>query len=271
MSATITDEQFAARELVRSWAVRLRRDRGCARCGARRAGRVACRLPGRDQLGIFGVALPEEHGGAGGTADDLCAMVDEAAAAMVPGPIATTALATLVITKSHADLLEALASGERTAGVALSADLRYGDGRVSGTAEYVLGADPHGVLLLPAGDKWLLVDATADGVTVEPLKATDFSRPLARVRARLRTRRGAAGVVRSGSRTSPRLCWPPRPPDWPAGRCRPPPSTRRCASSSASRSAASRPSSTCAPRCCCAPSRSRWPPRTPPVAVAQSR
>ena len=52
---------------------------------------------------------------------------------------------------------------------------------MSGTAEYVLGADPHGVLLLPAGDKWLLVDATADGVTVEPLKATDFSRPLARV------------------------------------------------------------------------------------------
>jgi alkylation response protein AidB-like acyl-CoA dehydrogenase len=45
----------------------------------------------------------------------------------------------------------------------------------------VLGADPQGVLLLPAGDKWLLVDATTDGVTVEPLKATDFSRPLARV------------------------------------------------------------------------------------------
>jgi 3-oxochol-4-en-24-oyl-CoA dehydrogenase len=37
------------------------------------------------------------------------------------------------------------------------------------------------VLLLPDGDKLLLIDATADGVTVEPLKATDFSRPLARV------------------------------------------------------------------------------------------
>ena len=63
------------------------------------------------ELGIFGVALPEEHGGAGGTVDDLCAMVDEAAAAMVPGPVATTALATLVIGESHAELLEALASG----------------------------------------------------------------------------------------------------------------------------------------------------------------
>ena len=181
MSATITDEQCAARELVRSWAssaapVEATRDVEHGEADAWRAA-----YQGVAELGIFGVALPEEYGGAGGTADDLCAMVDEAAAAMVPGPIATTALATLVIGEFHAELLEALASGERTAGVALSADLRYGDGRVSGNADYVLGADSHGVLLLPADDKWLLVDATADGVTVEPLKATDFSRPLARV------------------------------------------------------------------------------------------
>ncbi|HEY6646116.1 MAG TPA: acyl-CoA dehydrogenase [Mycobacterium sp.] len=181
MSATITDEQFAARELVRSWA---------SSSGAIEAARNveqgdadAWRAPyrGLAELGIFGVALPELHGGAGGTADDLCAMVDEAAAAMVPGPVATTALATLVIDEKHAELLEALATGERTAGVALSSDLSYDDGRVSGTADYVLGADAAGVLLLPAGDQWLLVDAADNGVTVEPLKAADFSRPLARV------------------------------------------------------------------------------------------
>ncbi len=181
MSATITDEQFAARELVRSWAV------GSGAIAAARDvehGKPdAWRAPydGLAQLGIFGVALPEEHGGAGGSTDDLCAMVEEAAAAMVPGPVATTALATLVIGESHAELLEALASGERTAGVAATAQLRYDGGRVSGTAEYVLGADAAGLLLLPAGDGWVMVDATADGVTVEPLKATDFSRPLARV------------------------------------------------------------------------------------------
>ncbi|HEX2286802.1 MAG TPA: acyl-CoA dehydrogenase [Mycobacterium sp.] len=178
---TSTSEQFAARELVRSWA---------AGSGAVEAARdVEQGQPdawrpvyqGLAQLGIFGVALPEEHGGAGGTVEDLCAMVDEAAAAMVPGPVATTALATLVIPASHADVLEALASGERTAGVALSADLRFGNGRASGTAEHVLGADATGVLLLPAGDTFVLIDAGADGVAIEPLKATDFSRPLARV------------------------------------------------------------------------------------------
>jgi alkylation response protein AidB-like acyl-CoA dehydrogenase len=181
VSATITDEQFAARELVRSWAA------GSGAISAARdveqGRRDAWRAPyeGLAQLGIFGVALPEELGGAGGTVDDLCAMVDEAAAALVPGPVAPTALATLVIGASHAELLESLASGQRSAGVALSADLRYDDGRVSGNAEYVLGADISGVLVLPAGNTFLLIDAGADGVAVEPLKATDFSRPLARV------------------------------------------------------------------------------------------
>ncbi|HET9563782.1 MAG TPA: acyl-CoA dehydrogenase family protein, partial [Mycobacterium sp.] len=181
-SATGTDEQFAARELVRSWAA------GSNAVKAARAieqgDPAAWRAPyaGLAQLGIFGVALPEESGGAGGTVDDLCAMVDEAAAAMVPGPIATTAVATLVVPGSRAELLEALAAGERTAGLALTADLTYANGNASGTAEYVLGADPSGVLLLPASDsEFLLVDATADGVTLEALTPTDFSRPLARV------------------------------------------------------------------------------------------
>ena len=180
-SATLTDEQSAARELVRSWAagsraVEAARD---VEQGDPHAWRPA--YDGLAQLGTFGVALPEEHGGADGTVADLCAMLDEAAAAMVPGPVAPTAVATLVLSDSHAELLEALASGERTAGVALSADLTYSGGRVSGTAEYVLGGSAGGVLLLPAGDAWVLVDAAADGVTVEPLAATDFSRPLARV------------------------------------------------------------------------------------------
>ena len=201
MSATITDEQFAARELVRSWA-----DGSGAVAAVRdveQGDPDAWRAPyhGLAQLGTFGVAIPEELGGADGAVDDLCAMVDEAAAALIPGPVATTALATLVIPGDNAAVLEALASGVRTAGVALAADLTYGDGRVSGTAEYVLGADAAGVLLLPAGDAFLLIDAAADGVTVEALKSTDFSRPLARVVLDVGPRRGAAGVAAAGRRS----------------------------------------------------------------------
>ncbi|MGD9621803.1 MAG: acyl-CoA dehydrogenase family protein [Mycolicibacterium sp.] len=181
-SATITDDQSAARELVRDWAV------GSESVDAVReveqGNPAAWRAPydGLAQLGIFGVAVPEELGGAGGTVPDLCAMVDEAAAALVPGPVATTALATLVLDQTHGELLHSLASGARTAGVALGAEVSYAGGFVSGTAPYVLGADDAGVILLPAGERWLLVDAAAEGVTLIPHKATDFSRPLSRVR-----------------------------------------------------------------------------------------
>ncbi|MCP9275550.1 acyl-CoA dehydrogenase [Mycolicibacterium arenosum] len=187
-----TDDQFAARDMVRDWAA------SSASIQAVRAIEQgtpdAWRAPydGLAQLGIFGVAIPEDLGGAGGTVEDLCAMVDEAAAALVPGPVAPTALATLVVT--DANLLDALAAGTRTAGVALRSDIVLdgntaggseatgGGCTASGTAEYVLGGLVDSVLLLPAGEQWIVVDATTDGVTVEPLAATDFSRPLARVR-----------------------------------------------------------------------------------------
>ena len=179
MSATLTDEQFAARELVRSWA---------ASAGAHVAAReVEQGAPdawrpvygGLAELGLFGVAVAEDAGGAGGSVQDLCAMVEEAARALIPGPVATTALATLVV--DDPELLDGLASGRLTAGVALRADLRDEDGRVSGTVDYVLGADSTGVLLLPVDDHVVVVDAAGDGVTVELLEATDFSRPLAKV------------------------------------------------------------------------------------------
>jgi alkylation response protein AidB-like acyl-CoA dehydrogenase len=181
VATTITDEQFAARELVRDWAA----GSGATAAvrdieqGERKAWRPV--FDGLAGLGLFGVAVPEDAGGAGGSIEDLSAMVEEAAKALVPGPVATTALATLVV--SDPQLLAALASGERTAGVALDGEVEFDEAtsRASGTLPWVLGADADGLLLVPAGGKWLLVDAAAGGVAVEPLQATDFSRPLARV------------------------------------------------------------------------------------------
>ncbi|OBI76810.1 acyl-CoA dehydrogenase [Mycobacterium asiaticum] len=183
MVATVTDEQFAARELVRDWA-------RSAASGSSAA--VAVRaveqgdadawrpvFSGLADLGLFGVAVAEDAGGAGGSIEDLCAMVEEAAKALVPGPVATTALATLVVTDP--ELLGALASGERFAGLALEGDVQFDGQAASGTVAWALGAAAGGVLLVPAEEKWLLVDTAAEGVELEPLQATDFSRPLARV------------------------------------------------------------------------------------------
>jgi 3-oxochol-4-en-24-oyl-CoA dehydrogenase len=181
VASTITEEQLAARELVRDWAA------GSQATAAIRdveQGKPDAWRPvyeGLAALGIFGVAVAEESGGAGGRVEDLCTMVDEAAKALIPGPIATTALATLVI--SDTVLLGALASGERFAGVALAADIEFdrATSRASGTAPWVLGAAAGAVLLLPADQGWLIVDSADEGVTIEVLRATDFSRPLARV------------------------------------------------------------------------------------------
>jgi len=182
--ATVTDEQFAARELVRDWA-RSSNSSEASRAveqGDPDAWRpVYARLA---DLGLFGVAVPEDRGGAGGSIEELCAMVEEAAKALVPGPVATTALATLLLDDPEA--LTALASGERFAGVALEGNVQFdtepsGASRASGTVSWVPGAADGGVLLLPSGENWLLVETGSDGVQVEPLRATDFSRPLARV------------------------------------------------------------------------------------------
>ncbi|MCV7199420.1 acyl-CoA dehydrogenase [Mycobacterium angelicum] len=180
MVATVTNEQFAARELVRDWA-RTSASGATASRNIEQGDADAWRpvFAGLADLGLFGVAVPEDRGGAGGSVEDLCAMVEEAAKALVPGPVATTALATLVV--EEPGLLAALVSGERFAGLALEADVRFAGQTASGTVELVLGGAPGGVVLLPAGGDWLLVDTEDDGVRLEPLRATDFSRPLARL------------------------------------------------------------------------------------------
>ncbi len=115
-SATITDDQSAARELVRTWA---------AASGAVDAARDvehgdpdAWRRPydGLAQLGTFGVALPEEHGGADGTVGRPVRDARGGGGRAGSRSGATTALATLVLSDAHAEVLEALAAGQRTAG-----------------------------------------------------------------------------------------------------------------------------------------------------------
>ncbi|MGA8546865.1 MAG: acyl-CoA dehydrogenase family protein, partial [Mycobacterium sp.] len=81
MPTTITDEQFAARELVRDWAAT---SGAAAAVRATEQGEPDAWRPvfgGLTDLGLFGVAVPEECGGAGGSIEDLCAMVEEAAKA----------------------------------------------------------------------------------------------------------------------------------------------------------------------------------------------
>ena len=188
MVSTVTDEQAAARELIRDWArgwtggpggvgpagVTRAIEQGDSQAWRSVFGAVA-------ELGLFGVAVAEDCGGAGGGIEDLSAMVGEAARALLPGPIATTALATLVV--DDPEQRRALAAGERFAGLALSSEVTFDTATslVSGVAGIVHGGADGALVLLAASPAWLLVDTESDGVQVEMLPATDFSRPLARV------------------------------------------------------------------------------------------
>ena len=170
VSGTVTSEQSAARELVRNWAAGSGRDRRGPRRRARRAGGLAARLRRACRTGTVRC-----RGCGGGrrrrrvSVTDLCAMVEEAAAALVPGPVASTALATLVV--DDAAVLEALMSGERTAGLRAGRPTCVSRGRPGvrhwpGTC-WARSRRRGAAAAVPTAGCWST--RTADGVTVEAL------------------------------------------------------------------------------------------------------
>ncbi|MEU9807140.1 acyl-CoA dehydrogenase [Mycobacterium sp. NPDC050853] len=180
-----SEVQEAARDAVRQWAKSAAVIESVRKLESEPA-EWGPAYAGLAELGIFGVAVPEAAGGSGAGFDDMIAMVDEAAASLVPGPVATSALAAVVLasdgtSRSVPELVEALAAGERTAGLALAGSLSVADGLASGVLPAVLGGTADGVLLAPGPDGWVLVDCVGAGVVVDVKKATDFSRPWAAV------------------------------------------------------------------------------------------
>ncbi|MFJ1951952.1 acyl-CoA dehydrogenase [Streptomyces microflavus] len=146
--------------------------------------------------GLTGIHLPEEYGGGGGGLLDLAVVLEEAAHASLPGPCLATALVGEVVRRAvgpgTGDLIRGLASGDRTAALALTpgtltATPAPGGHRLDGTAPPVLSAEAADLLLLPAvtadGERWFLVDAGVDGLTVRPHRSVDPTRPTAEVRA----------------------------------------------------------------------------------------
>ena len=206
MPIAVTPEQLAITESIAQWAKR------AGTIGAVRAREgVLARgdhLPGLPaaQLGVFGVGLPEQAGGAGGTTEDVAVVAEQLATVLASGAVLTTLLAGLVLARqrepadsagqgSAGELLAGIAAGTRTVAAALvppdglEASRRPGGGlRVRGTAGLVLGAGETTDLLLGAftesGPIWFWQPATAAGVTITARSPVDFSRALADVHLR---------------------------------------------------------------------------------------
>ncbi|MFI6790236.1 acyl-CoA dehydrogenase family protein [Nonomuraea sp. NPDC050383] len=131
------------------------------------------------ELGVAGLAVPEEYGGAGGGPAEVAAVAEELGRALSPYPFLQTAVLAVEAVKAGGDeeamarLLPVLAGGGRSATVALpgDGDLDLADGLLSGTVPYALAGD---LVLVYAGG--MLVEA-------EPTRRVrhrtmDESRPL---------------------------------------------------------------------------------------------
>ena len=150
MPIALTEDQRALAELLRSWE-RRRQPRGAGRTMETDPDAWRPVWTELGELGVLDLARP----GSGGTVTDLAVVLEQAAEAMVPGPVLTTALAGLVV-GVDVDL------GDRTVGVALApAELATGErGLLSGTVRPVLGAAPDALALVSDADgAWCLVDA----------------------------------------------------------------------------------------------------------------
>ncbi|MFI0404908.1 acyl-CoA dehydrogenase [Actinomadura sp. 3N508] len=130
--------------------------------------------------GLPGLHLPEEAGGQGFGLLEQAVAVEELGRAMAPGPYTPTVLASAILRSAGAEkLLPGLADGSRKAAVGLSGSLDVDGSTVSGTVQPVLGAPLADLFLLPAGERWVVLER--DDVTVGPLESLDITRPVGTV------------------------------------------------------------------------------------------
>ncbi|WP_424308112.1 acyl-CoA dehydrogenase family protein [Gordonia sp. (in: high G+C Gram-positive bacteria)] len=144
-------------------------------------------------LGLAGLLIAEEHGGAGATPAVAAVVLDELGALPARTPMLTSAvIATTVLTALGDDergstaLLPGLADGTTVAALAVPfstapysavTTVSAANGRLSGRVPGVAGAEAADILLVPGSDGALYaVDAAA--AIVEPVVSLDMTRPI---------------------------------------------------------------------------------------------
>jgi alkylation response protein AidB-like acyl-CoA dehydrogenase len=157
------------------------------------------------QLGLQGIAIPEQYGGAGFTFIEQAIVLEELGAALYPGPylasavLAATALLASSDEAAKQDLLPGIASGDVVATLAftedngswepdaigLAASERDGIWVLDGHKSFVLDGHTAGLILVVArandGLSLFAVEAGADGLTRKELPTLDQTRRLARL------------------------------------------------------------------------------------------
>jgi alkylation response protein AidB-like acyl-CoA dehydrogenase len=152
---------------------------------------------GLADLGVTGLLIPEQHGGAGMGMVDMGVVLEELGRAVHPGPFLSSAVAAtslLTLTSAGWDLLPSIADGSLIAAVALTegdgrdwrvVDTRFDGTSLNGTKTFVADASAADVLLVTArtddGLGVFAIEAGAAGLEVEPTPTVDGTRSWARV------------------------------------------------------------------------------------------
>jgi alkylation response protein AidB-like acyl-CoA dehydrogenase len=144
------------------------------------------------ELGLIGIALPEQVGGSGLGLAEECVVAEALAAYVAPAPVIPAYCAAHVLAdgRDANALAAALASAETVVGVGFSAGkglpefALVGEGenaRLSGKIADLIDGTVIELLLLPAAGRWWAIDLSGPGVERQAVASLDATRALARL------------------------------------------------------------------------------------------
>ncbi|KAA3641416.1 MAG: acyl-CoA dehydrogenase [Armatimonadetes bacterium] len=159
---------------------------------------------GLAEMGLVGLHVPDQYGGAGFTTTEVGIVFEELGHTLTAVPLLSSVMASTAILAGGTDdqktrFLPSIASGERTATIAVHEESHDNDPTagttslsqrdasfvLSGTKRYVTDGPGASLFVVsastPDGVALAIVDATAEGVSVVPVHALDPTRPLAEV------------------------------------------------------------------------------------------
>src|SRR3954468_269538 len=194
MDFTFSPEQQELRSAVRELAV----DRSSS---AQIRAAMSSSTPGFDaslwrlvgaEMGLLGVGVDEELGGAGGGFVDAAVVIEEAGRALMPVPLMSTLVTSQVLARARAgapaaDALAGVLSGEQPAAIAVTAASLSAGGigfggrgsALSGTVTNVVDGTTAAVVVIATPDGLWLTRTDGAGVTVASQETLDPTRPQA--------------------------------------------------------------------------------------------
>jgi alkylation response protein AidB-like acyl-CoA dehydrogenase len=141
------------------------------------------------ELGLTGLAVPEQFGGMGATLAEVAVAIEEIGRVLLPVPYLSSALVAAILgeasvgeavlgglsaSEAAGAFLPGLADGTLIGAFALGGDVTLTGGRASGTARFVVDGPYADVFLVRAGDA--LVAVRAADVTVAAVGTLDQTR-----------------------------------------------------------------------------------------------